>query len=76
MLQLLEDPYKDPTVYLLQVCRGPRPTPACSLVGDSVSVSFHGPKLVDSVDLLMVSLAPLPLSILSPTLPQVSQNST
>jgi hypothetical protein len=37
------------------------PSHACSLVGGSVSVGPYGPRLVDSVGFLMVSLAPLAL---------------
>jgi hypothetical protein len=47
-----------------------------SMVGGSVSVSPHEPKLVDSVGLLEVSLTPLTDSILYATLPQVSLRST
>ena len=39
--------------------RGLDPAPACSLVDGSVSVSTHGPRLVDRVGLLVVSLIPL-----------------
>ena len=38
-------------------------------------MSPHGPRLVDSVDLLVVSLTLLALSILPPTLPQGSPGS-
>jgi hypothetical protein len=43
---------------------------ACSLVGGSVSVSSHRPRVVASVGPLVVFLTPLASSILSPTLPQ------
>jgi hypothetical protein len=43
---------------------------ACSLVGSSVSVSPYGPKLVDSLCFLMVSLAPLAPTILHPLILQ------
>lgn len=46
------------------------PAPACSLFGVSVSVKLHGSKLVDSVNLLVVSMTSLAHSILSSTLPQ------
>jgi len=49
------------------------PDPAFSMGGDSVSVNPHGPILVDVVGLLVVSLTSAVCSILSPTLPQVSQ---
>ena len=51
---------------------GPGPASACSLVGGPVSVSPHGPRLVGSVGLLVVSLTPLICSLLPPTLPQDS----
>jgi hypothetical protein len=41
----------------------------CSLVGGSVSMSLYGPRLVDSVGFLVVSLTPLTPSILPPHLP-------
>jgi hypothetical protein len=40
---------------------------ACSLVGGSVSVRHHGPRLVDIVGLLVVFLTSLTHSILSPS---------
>jgi hypothetical protein len=46
------------------------PVPVCSLVGGLVSVSSHGPKLVDFVG-LVVFLTPLTHSILSPRLPKL-----
>ena len=46
--------------------------PACSLVGGSVFVSHHGPRLVDLVEFLLVSLTTPVQSVLSPTLPQDS----
>jgi hypothetical protein len=46
------------------------PASTCSLVCGSVSVSPHGPRLVDSVGLLVVSLTPLAQAILFSTLPQ------
>jgi hypothetical protein len=42
------------------------PTPECSLAGGSVYVSPHGPRLVNSAGLPVVSLTPLTLSILPP----------
>ena len=45
---------------------------ACSLVVGPISVSLYGPRLVDSVGLLVVSLTPLICSLLPPTLPQDS----
>ena len=53
---------------------GPRCSPTCSLVGGPDSVKSHGPT-VDSVGLLVVSLAPQAQSTLSPTLPQGSLSS-
>ena len=53
------------------ICRGWGPAPECSLVGGSVSVSLHGPRLVDSVGLPEVSLIPL-----VPSLPQQSSYTT
>jgi hypothetical protein len=52
------------------VCMCVGPAPACSLVGHSVFVSPHGPRLVDYVGLLVVSLTPSALSILFHTLHQ------
>jgi hypothetical protein len=45
---------------------------ATSLVGGSCSLSPHGPRLVDSVSLLVESLTPPSPSIFLPTLPQDS----
>ena len=45
---------------------------ACFLIGSSVSVSLHGPRIVDYVGLLVVSLASLASSNLLPTLAQYS----
>ena len=47
----------------------------CSLVGGSVSVSPYGPRLVDSVGFLVVSLTILSPTILPPPLPQDSPGS-
>jgi hypothetical protein len=44
----------------------------CSLVGVSVSVITHGPTLVDTVTLLVVSLSPSASSLLSSPLLQDS----
>jgi hypothetical protein len=52
---------------------GPSPVPAYSLVGGSVSVNLHGPRLVDSVGLLVESLSPPAPSIMSSTLPTAPQ---
>lgn len=41
---------------------------SCCLVGSSVSMSPHKPRLVDSVDFLVVSLTPLAPSIFPPPL--------
>jgi hypothetical protein len=46
-------------------CLGP--APACSLVGDFISVTPHGPSLVEFGGLLVVSLAPPARSLLSST---------
>jgi hypothetical protein len=54
---------------------GLSPVYAHSLIAGSVSVTPHGPRLVDSVGLLVVSLTPPPPSILLQTLPQVSLSS-
>ena len=43
--------------------------PECFLVGDSVPVKPHGPRLFDFLSLSVVSLIPLALSVLSLTLP-------
>lgn len=51
------------------------PALTCSLVGGSVPVSTHGPRLVDSVGLLVMLLTPLTHSVLSPTLSQDASNS-
>jgi hypothetical protein len=48
------------------------PDPACSLVGGSVTVSPHGPRISDLVDFLVVSFTPLAPSLLSRTLPRDS----
>lgn len=56
--------------------RGPSPFCACSLVGGSVSLSPYGPKLVDSVGVLVVFLTSLASLILPPHLPQNSVSST
>lgn len=47
--------HEDRAAHLLCKCRGLGPTQVCSLVGCSVSVSPGGPRLVDSVGLLVVS---------------------
>jgi hypothetical protein len=39
------------------------PAPECSLAGDSVSVSSHGPRVVDSVGFLVVPLTSLTCSL-------------
>ena len=44
------------------------------LVVGSVSVSLYDPRLIGSVSYLVVSLAPLALTILPPPLPQDSLN--
>jgi hypothetical protein len=51
------------------------PAPACPFIGGSVSVNLHGPRLVDSVGLLVESLSPPAPSILSPILLQESPSS-
>lgn len=56
--------------------RGLRPAPICSLVGGLVFVNPYEPSLVDSVGLLVVTLATLAPSVLTPILPQVSPSST
>lgn len=55
---IVREPHKDKAGHLLQKCRGLGPAPASSLVGSSVSVSLHGPRLVHSIDHLVASLAP------------------
>jgi len=62
LLQLLGGPTGR---YLLQICRGPRSVPACSLVGSSISVSPCGLRLVDPVGPPVVSLTPPAHSLLS-----------
>lgn len=39
------------------------PVTACSLAGSSISVSPHGPRLVDSVGFFVVSLIPPACSV-------------
>jgi hypothetical protein len=64
-------------VLICYICVGGLgPAHACFLVGGSVSVSSYGPRLVDSVGLLDVSLTPQSSSILSLTVPQDSPSST
>lgn len=46
---------------------------ACCLVGDSVSVGPYAPRLVDSIDFLMISVTLLVPSILPPTLYRILQ---
>ena len=64
-------------LYICEICvEGLGSVHAYSLGGGSVSVSHHGPTLVGSVGLLMVSLTtPLSASSILPTLPQDSLNS-
>ena len=68
-LQLLSCIYEDQVAHLLQIWEVGT-DPRCSLVGGLVSVSTHGPKLVESLGLLVVSLPLLACAILSPTVPQ------
>lgn len=49
---------------------------SCSLVDSSVFISPHGPRIVGSIDFLVVSLTPLAPSILPPPLPQDYPSST
>jgi hypothetical protein len=44
--------------YQLPLCGGLGLADTCYLVGGSVSVSPHGPRLVDSIGLLVVSMTP------------------
>jgi hypothetical protein len=53
-LHLLGDPHEDHAKHLLQMCEGPRSSPY--MLFGSVSVNSHGPRLVDYVGLLVVSL--------------------
>jgi hypothetical protein len=46
---------------------------ACSLIGGSVSVSSYGPRLVDSVGLLVVPLTPLAPEIFPPLFHMIPQ---
>lgn len=62
--QLLMEQQEDQAAHQLQICIVPRSIPGCSLVSDLVAVSPHGPRLVDAVGFLVVSLNPLPPSIL------------
>ena len=56
------------------ICAGDLdPAHACSLVGDSISGSPQGSRLVDSVGLLVESLSPPAPSIMSSTLPTAPQ---
>ena len=52
------------------------PSHACSLVGSLVSVGPYGPRLVDPVGFLVMSLTPLDPSILPLPLLQDSTSST
>jgi hypothetical protein len=66
------DPYEEQATHLRQTCVGPRSSP-CMFFGWWPSLCEpHGPKLVDSVGLLVVVLTHLPHSIISPTLSQDS----
>jgi len=65
---LLKDPHEDQAACLLNCVRSLGPAPACSLVGAPGSVNLYGPRTVDSMGLLEVSLTILICSLLSPTL--------
>jgi len=63
--------------HIFYICvQGLAPFHEGSLVGGSVSLSLYAPKLVDSVDFLVISLTCLAPSILSPSLPQDYPDST
>ena len=63
-------------LHICYICaEGLGPAPACSLVGGSGSVSPHGPRLLDPLGLLVVSLTSLAPSILPLFLPQDSLSS-
>jgi len=63
-------------LHICYVCvRGLGPAHAYSLVGGSVSESSHGPRLVGSVGLPVVSMTPPTPSILLQVLLQDSPNS-
>jgi hypothetical protein len=52
-------------LHISYICVGSiGPSHACSLIGGSVSVSPHGPRLVGSVDFLEVSLTSWAPSVL------------
>ena len=63
-------------IHICYECVGGLSPALVFLVVGSVSVSHHGPRLVDSKGLLLVSLTPLAGSILFPTLPQDSPSTT
>lgn len=56
--------------------RGFWSSPICSRISGSGTVNPHDPSLLDFVHLLVLSLTPLPCSLLFPTLEQNSSNST
>ena len=51
----VEDSHDDQAAHQLKMCRCLGPVLVYSLVGGSISVNPHGPRLVDYVDLLVVS---------------------
>jgi len=58
LLHMLGFLHEEQAAHLLHTCRGPRSALACSLVVCSVSLIPNGPRLVDFVVLLVVSLTP------------------
>lgn len=70
LFHLLGYPHEGQFAHLLQIIGSLGPTPACSWVGNLVSMSPHRPKLVNTVGLLVVSLTLPSCLTLSPTLPQ------
>ena len=63
-MALDRDTHGDHAAHLLHICRGPRPNTWMLHGCGSISVSTHGPGLVDSIGLLVVSLIPLAPSVL------------
>ena len=68
-LHFLGDPHEDQAAHLLQMCRGSRSS-SCMLPGWWPIREPYGPRLVDSVGLLVLSLTPPAHSLLCFTLLQ------
>lgn len=72
LLHLLGYPHDDQAVHCYKYIGDLGQAPVCSLVGGLGFVRPCGPRLVDSVVLLVVSLTPPTCSFKTPTLPQGS----